>query len=66
MTSTELIRKVNHFLVEQLPDNALFATGDRRIFKKGPRIRTRYKCYEPASKKYYLFSAVYEVKLVED
>ncbi|HMT95917.1 MAG TPA: hypothetical protein PKC62_04445 [Ferruginibacter sp.] len=60
------IKKVNHFLVEQLPDNALFATGDRRIFKKGPRIRTRYKCYEPASKKYYLFSAVYEVKLVED
>ena len=59
------IKKDNHFFVEQLPNNALFTTSDKRIFQKGPRIRTRYKCFEPATKKYYLFSAVYEVKIVE-
>lgn len=60
------IKKNNHFFVEQLPRDAWFTTGNSRVFKKGPKIRTRYKCFEPATNKYYLFSPVYEVKLVEE
>ncbi len=54
-------KKDGHFLVEQLPAGAVFRIKGGRIFKKGEKIRTRYKCFETATGKYYLFSAVYEV-----
>jgi hypothetical protein len=47
--------------VEALPDGALFTTGDGRIFKKGQKVRKRFKCVEVATERMYLFSPVYEV-----
>lgn len=57
-------RKDTHFLVEQLPLHQLFRTKDGRIFRKGERIRKRYRCEEVASKRIYLFSPVYEVEVL--
>jgi SprT protein len=50
-------------LVEQLAEGALFSIKGGRIFKKGEKIRKRYKCVEVKTGKFYLFSAVYEVQL---
>ncbi|WP_212002666.1 SprT-like domain-containing protein [Chitinophaga sp. HK235] len=58
-------KKETHFLVEQLPQNQLFKTKDGRIFRKGERIRKRYRCEEVASKRIYLFSPLYEVEPVD-
>ena len=68
----KLLRVLHHYddkkegihLVEQLPAGALFVIKGGRIFKKEEKIRKRYKCMEVKTGKYYLFSAVYEVKLV--
>lgn len=52
-------------LVEQLPEGALFAIEGGRIFRKGERVRKRYKCIEVSTGKLYLFSPVYEVRVAE-
>lgn len=57
-------RKENHYLVEQIPLNQLFRTKDGRIFRKGERVRKRYRCEEVATKRMYLFSPVYEVEMI--
>ena len=57
-------RKENHYLVEQLPAGQLFKTKDGRMFRKGERIRKRFRCEEVPSKRVYLFSPVYEVEVV--
>ena len=49
-------------MVEELPEDALFKTSDGRIFKRGERLRKRFKCVEVATKRLYLFSPVYEVE----
>lgn len=54
------------YLVEQLPGGSLFAIKGGRIFKKGEKIRKRFKCVEVKTGKFYLFSAVYEVTVVSD
>lgn len=59
-------KKENHYLVEQLKDGALFRIKGNRTFIKGPKIRTRYKCMEVPAKKWYLFSGLYEVELIEN
>jgi hypothetical protein len=51
-------------LIEDLPDQTLFKTGDGRVFQKGERLRKRFKCVEVGTKKLYLFSPVYEVEPV--
>jgi SprT protein len=56
-------KKENHFFVEQVPLHGLFKTKDGRIFRRGEKIRKRYRCEEVASHKMYLFSPVYEVEL---
>ena len=53
-----------HF-VESLPEGALFKTHDGRIFKKGERLRKRFRCLEVATKRMYLFSPVYEVEVID-
>lgn len=51
-------------LLDDIPKNARFAYGkDRRIFVKGDRIRTRYRCIEEKTKHEYLFSPL--VKILE-
>lgn len=49
-------------LVEQVAENSLFSVKDR-VFKKGPKMRTRFKCQEVATGKWFLFSGLYEVKV---
>lgn len=53
-------------MVEELPDGSRFMIKDGRVFKKGQKLRKRFKCEEPETKKFYLFSPVYEVKLLEN
>lgn len=52
------------FFVESLPDGALFKTHDGRVFKKGEKMRKRFRCIEVATKRMYLFSPVYEVEMI--
>lgn len=54
-------KKDGHFLVEQLKEGEIFTIRGNRQFVRGEKIRTRYKCMEIATKKWYLFSGVYEV-----
>jgi SprT protein len=58
------LQKENHYLIEQLPLHQLFRTKDGRIFRRGEKIRKRYRCEEVATKRMYLFSPVYEVEVV--
>ena len=49
-------------LVEQLAEGASFVIKGGRIFKKGEKIRKRFKCVEVKTGKLYLFSGMYEVQ----
>jgi SprT protein len=51
-------------LIEELPDGAVFEIDGGKLFKKGKRLRKRFQCTEVKTGKLYLFSPVYEVKLV--
>ncbi len=57
-------KKEGVHLVEQLPHGAEFVINGGRVFKRGEKIRKRYKCVEVKTGKYYLFSAMYEVSLI--
>ena len=59
------MHKKNILFVEEVEAGGLFVLRDGRIFKRGERIRKRYKCIELSTGKEYLFSPVYEVKKVE-
>jgi SprT protein len=54
----------HHRLVEDLALNALFRTSDGRVFKKGEKLRKRFKCAEVKTGRVYLFSPVYEVQAI--
>jgi len=54
-------KKDNVVFVENLLEGQLFKTHDGKIFKKGEKMRKRFKCVEVATKRLYLFSPVYEV-----
>ncbi|MGG9964444.1 SprT-like domain-containing protein [Ferruginibacter sp. SUN106] len=68
----KLLRVLNNYddkkpgmqLVENLAEGSLFKIKGGRIFKKGEKIRKRYKCVEVKTGKLYLFSAVYEVEIL--
>ncbi len=51
------------YLIEELPENSVFQITDGRKFKKGNKMRKRYKCEELSTGKFYLFSPVYEVEV---
>jgi len=46
--------------VEEIPEGALFKTHDGKIFRKGEKMRKRFKCVEVKTNRLYLFSPVYE------
>jgi len=48
--------------LEEIEDNARFAINGNRIFVKGPKLRTRYRCMEERTNKMYLISAIAEVE----
>lgn len=51
-------------LVEELANQALFRIDDGRIFRRGEKLRKRFKCTEVKTGKVYLFSPVYEVEII--
>ncbi len=59
-------KTIGIYLIEQVPEGAIFVIKGGRTFKKGEKIRKRFKCVEVKTGKYYLFSAVYEVQLLPD
>lgn len=46
--------------VESIPEGSLFKTHDGKVFRKGEKMRKRYKCEEVKTRKIYLFSPIYE------
>jgi len=58
-------QKTGTKLVEQLTEGEHFRIKGDRYFVKGEKLRTRYKCYEPATRKWYMFSGLYEVEPVK-
>ena len=50
--------------VEYLPKKSVFLYNDR-LFEKGDKIRTRYKCVEVKTGHVYLFNALAEVSVFE-
>lgn len=48
-------------LLEELAEGVHFKISDGRIFKKGKKLRKRFKCEEVSTGRLYLFSPVYEV-----
>jgi len=48
--------------IEYIPEGSLFKTHDGKVFKKGEKIRKRYKCEEVKTRKLYLFSPIYEAE----
>lgn len=51
-------------LVEQVAEGGLFDAGKGKMFRKGKKLRKRYQCIEIATGKLYLFSPVYEVRML--
>ena len=51
-------------LIEQLSEGALFVIKGGRVFKKGEKVRKRFKCIEVKTNKVYLFSPVYEIQMI--
>lgn len=56
--------KENHMVIEHLPEKALFSISSGRIFKKGEKLRKRYRCVEESSGRVYLFNPLAEVKVL--
>ncbi len=54
----------DHRLVEEIPENGIFRCDDGRVFKRGEKMRKRFKCIEVNTGRIYLFSPVYEVEAV--
>lgn len=52
--------------VEKLPQRAIFKYNGDKLFEKGERVRTRYKCREVKTGAVYLFHALAEVELVSE
>jgi SprT protein len=51
-------------VLEQIPEGATFCINGKRWFIKGPRIRTRYKCQDLKSRRYYLIHPLARVMVV--
>ncbi len=49
------------FTVESIAENTIFSIKSGRIFRKGEKLRKRYKCIELHSQKIYLFHPIAEV-----
>ncbi len=56
--------KSGHKLIEEVPAHGLFRLKDGRVFKKGEKLRKRYRCEDVKTRKVYLFSPVFEVEVV--
>lgn len=52
--------------VERIPPKAVFRYNGGKLFERGERVRTRYRCREVKSGDIYLFHALTEVELFEN
>ena len=57
-------QKAGMLMIEQLALGQTFILADGRIFERGAKQRTRYKCKELETNKVYLFNRIYEVALL--
>lgn len=48
-------------VLEELPEDALFSIHNAKVFRKGQKIRTRYKCYCITNKRWYYVSPLARV-----
>jgi SprT protein len=55
----------NYIFIEHLKLNTLFLYNGSRIFKKGEKIRKRFKCIEINSGSIYLFNPLTEVEIFD-
>ncbi len=55
----------NLVLVEHLAEGDYFKISQNRVFIRGKKLRKRYQCIEVATGKWYLFSAIYEVRKID-
>jgi hypothetical protein len=60
------IKKAGFAIIEQVPTGSLFETEKGKVFKKGLRRRKRFECLEISTGKLYSFSAIAEVRLIEN
>ncbi|MFN8265267.1 MAG: SprT-like domain-containing protein [Chitinophagaceae bacterium] len=58
-------RKDGIVLIEELKEGELFVLKDKRVFRKGEKLRKRHKAVDVKNGAVYLFSAVYEVERYE-
>jgi hypothetical protein len=52
-------------LISELPADALFALPDGRVFKRGDKLRKRFRCECLSNRRIYLFSPLAEIIPVE-
>jgi len=57
-------RNPEKILLEDIPEGTVFYLNGKRIFQKGKRLRTRFKCLDLVKKRFYLISAIAEVEPV--
>jgi len=56
----------SHFVyLEDLPEDSIFKTRNDKVFRKGRKMRTRYKCLHVKSKKQYYVPSLTEVISIE-
>lgn len=55
----------NNIFLENIPNNSVFIYNGR-LFKKGEKIRKRYKCFDLEKKTLYLFNPLAEVELYNE
>lgn len=65
VTFTKLLHRLDNGVhivtLSDIPDNTSFRLKDGKVMVKIARIRTRYKCYCPANRRYYLVSPLAEI-----
>jgi SprT protein len=71
-SDTQLLRALklydidnNLVFLEHLPYNSFFLYNGSRVFKKGEKLRKRFKCVELNTQEVYLFNPMVEVELFE-
>lgn len=55
--------KTGFVFVESVAQGDVFEIPPARFFKRGEKLRKRYKCQEVATGKWYLFNGLYEVAI---
>ncbi|MBL7930986.1 MAG: SprT-like domain-containing protein [Bacteroidia bacterium] len=71
-SDTQLLRSLklhdensDRIFLEYLPHNSVFLYNGSRVFRKGEKIRKRFKCIEISTNSVYLFDPLAEVELFD-